>query len=142
MKKICIALTLLLGLPLLAESYTYGSTGLNVILPGVGLGYRSYPSKNGYDISARVEGINAGWWDYRARGLYLYRPAKEGFYSGLGGGVEYSYYEGTRRTLPTADAVVGYEWRKTFLQLEATSHIGKSAEYYIPTRAINFGFDF
>ena len=142
MKKALIALTLLLALPLCAENYFYGNTSLKWILPGVGLGYRSYSSIHGWDLSAHVEGIHTTFWGAKARGLYLYRPVEKRFYFGFGGGAEYVTYEGRKWALPTADAVVGYEWEKSFLQFEATSRIRKKAEYFIPLPALTFGFHF
>ena len=142
MKKALFSLILLLGLPLSAETYFYGNTSLNVILPGLGLGYRSYSSSHGWDLSARVEGINTTFWAAKTRGLFLYRPEEKRFYFGCGGGAEYSTYEGRKWALPTADVVVGYEWKKSFLQFEATSRIGKEAEFFIPLPALTFGFHF
>lgn len=139
MKNCLAVVALFLGLPLLAESYTYGTGSMNMILPGAGVGYRSYPSKHGYDISTRIEGINGGWWGYRAKGLYLFRPQTKGFYTGLGGGVQYTMYEQQKTLCPTVDVVCGYEWEKTFLQVEASSWVNKTI---VPCPAVTYGFHF
>jgi hypothetical protein len=126
--------------------------GDHYVVPSTGAGVRVSKDHFGADVSANwaIKHYGSG------KGLLLFYPSpddKNRFYFGAGGGYAHSnrnertpYGRPRPESGPTADGVVGYEWRhseniKSFLQLEVaqpvSSHRQKS-----PGFAISYGIGF